>query len=223
MEHVFGTINRLLFGIVLVGVIGILLNLNPTNTYEHERFMQGLPIHETPKYLTLVNKESSIPDVYPYDLVEYEGFWVDQSIYEDLKEMVLAADEKNISLQLADGYVSYGEQKEKLAEQVSAYVEAGMSEEQAVLQTNLILPPAGYSEHQTGLAVDFLYDEDAIGWLASNAYHYGFVLRYPQEKEELTKMDYNPTHYRYVGKEAAQIMAEQDYCFEEYYEKYLKK
>lgn len=79
----------------------------------------------------------------------------------------------------------------------------------------------GYSEHQTGLAVDIAStnsgENDALLlWLSNNAWHYGFILRYPEDKLELTGISYEPWHFRYVGKEVAQICYEQNLCLEEY-------
>ncbi len=67
-----------------------------------------------------------------------------------------------------------------------------------------------YSEHQLGLALDINADKSRCDndtiyqWLSQNAYRYGFILRYPEGKEDITGIDYEPWHYRYVGKEAAQ-------------------
>ena len=80
----------------------------------------------------------------------------------------------------------------------------------------------GYSEHQTGLAVDINADGvhsagyQVYEWLAGNAWKYGFILRYPSDKEEITGTAYEPWHYRYVGKEAAAEIHRQGVCLEEY-------
>ena len=82
----------------------------------------------------------------------------------------------------------------------------------------------GYSEHELGLAVDInadkerSYGEEVYCWLAENAWRYGFILRYPQGKEEITGIDYEPWHYRYVGYEAAKTIYEEDITLEEYLE-----
>jgi len=78
----------------------------------------------------------------------------------------------------------------------------------------------GYSEHHTGLAVDIRYDreEGAYSWINEHMHEYGFILRYPADKEEITKIAYEYWHYRYVGVPHAQIMREGNYCLEEYIE-----
>jgi len=58
--------------------------------------------------------------------------------------------------------------------------------------------------------------QQVYAWLADNAWKYGFILRYPEDKTEITKADYEPWHYRYVGKEAAKEIYESGLCLEEY-------
>lgn len=221
MEPRLKIITKTLFSFMLIGIIGLLLNLNPTNQYNN-LFSGNNQLSEMPKYLMLFNSGNKVPDTYPYDLAEYEGYWVDQTIYDDLKAMIEAASKENISLVLTDAYISYSEQKEIYEAQISNYVSEGFSKEQAVAQISSDFSSPGYDEHQTGLAVNFLYREDAFSWLNNHAYQYGFVLRYPSGKEDITKMNYNASHYRYVGREAAQLMFEKNYCFEEYYQRYIK-
>lgn len=90
----------------------------------------------------------------------------------------------------------------------------------------------GYSEHQTGYAIDVRTDnidiEDFIhtkefNWMKDNAYKYGFILRYPKGKERLTGYNYEPWHYRYVGKDIAEFIKENDITFDEYYAYYIEK
>ena len=84
---------------------------------------------------------------------------------------------------------------------------------------------AGQSEHQTGLAVDMYNtgtadvsfgETEAYQWLSTHAHQYGFILRYPADKTEITGYDFEPWHYRYVGRYHATQMYEQDLCLEEY-------
>lgn len=83
----------------------------------------------------------------------------------------------------------------------------------------------GTSEHQLGIAVDINADktqstnDEVYVWLAENAHRYGFILRYPQGKEQITGTNYEPWHYRYVGVENAKIIYEQQICLEEYIER----
>ncbi|MBQ1342464.1 MAG: D-alanyl-D-alanine carboxypeptidase family protein, partial [Erysipelotrichaceae bacterium] len=89
-----------------------------------------------------------------------------------------------------------------------------------------LLGKAGYDEHQTGLATNitekgvFIYDFDeteACKWVKENCQDYGFILRYPKDKEYLTGYRANSYHYRYVGEAAAQLIKLYGWCYEEYY------
>ena len=89
----------------------------------------------------------------------------------------------------------------------------------------------GYSEHQTGLVVDIdngkqdfnhFEETEEFKWIQENAKYYGFILRYPKGKENLTGYTYEAWHYRYVGKKIAQEMANKDITLDEYYVKYLE-
>ncbi len=90
----------------------------------------------------------------------------------------------------------------------------------------------GFSEHQTGLAVDvdnvstdYMHFENTneFQWMQDNAYKYGFILRYPKDKEYITGYTYEPWHYRYVGVEIASIIHKSNLTYEEYYIKYINK
>ena len=88
----------------------------------------------------------------------------------------------------------------------------------------------GYSEHQTGLALDVAARDYSIFeaspefvWMKENAYKYGFILRYPKEKQEITGYKYEAWHYRYVGLDAAKYIQENNITYEEYYVMFLDK
>lgn len=91
---------------------------------------------------------------------------------------------------------------------------------------------AGYSEHQTGLAVDVynkalpytsFEETEEFNWMQENAYKYGFILRFPKDKVNITGYQYESWHYRYVGKEAAKYIHDHDLTLEEYYVKKVEK
>ena len=100
-----------------------------------------------------------------------------------------------------------------------------LEDAQTVAQSYSALP--GQSEHQTGLCVDFITsrmgqlteafeDTEAFEWLSKNAYKFGFILRYPKDKESITGYTYEPWHYRFVGREAATDIYNGDMTFEQY-------
>lgn len=109
-----------------------------------------------------------------------------------------------------------------MQDKVSAYMREGSPRVVAQsLAENWVAQP-GTSEHELGLAVDINADktrcdnETVYAWLAEHAYQYGFILRYPADKEDVTGIACEPWHYRYVGEEAALAMTEQGLCLEEY-------
>ena len=106
----------------------------------------------------------------------------------------------------------------------------GLTEEEAMEKASTYSARPGESEHQTGLCIDFSSKSlggklnenfeklEAFEWLSKNAHKYGFILRYPKDKTEVTKYDYEPWHYRFVGRQAATDMYYWDMCLEEYIE-----
>ena len=113
-----------------------------------------------------------------------------------------------------------------------AYMAQGMSEEEAYAKTATETAIPGTSEHQTGLAADIVTptyqmldagfaDTPAGQWLSEHAAEYGFVLRYPQDKQEVTGIIYESWHYRFVGKTHAKLMKESGLCLEEYLQQEL--
>lgn len=87
----------------------------------------------------------------------------------------------------------------------------------------------GFSEHQTGLCTDInqidsgFEQTDAFKWLEKNAHKYGFIIRFPKDKEDITGYQYESWHWRYVGKKAAEIIKNENITFEEYYAYYVEK
>ncbi len=128
--------------------------------------------------------------------------------------MVDAAQEDGISLWIVSGYRSYQTQK-------TIYDNYVANNGQAEADTYSARP--GHSEHQTGLAFDineisYAFGESAAGkWVAEHAAEYGFIIRYPKEKQEITGYVYEPWHLRYLGTELATDVQESGLCIEEYF------
>ena len=128
----------------------------------------------------------------------------------------------NIWVQSA--YRSVERQKELYDNSVQKYLKQGKSQEEAVRLTDEYINKPGASDHNLGLAVDFnnvdnnFEDLKAFKWLRENAEDYGFILRYPKDKEDITKISYESWHWRYVGQEHAKKMNELKMCLEEYVE-----
>ena len=172
--------------------------------------------------LILVNSENAFPDNVNLNLVSFNGYQVADTIYNDLVDMYNAALNDNITLKINNAYRSKDEQTQIFENKMNAYENEGYTKEKAYQQTTLTVQVPGYSEHETGLAIDFSneghYDENEKmwEWLNNKAYKYGFILRYPEDKYEITKIDYEPWHYRYVGKKAAKEITDKNITLEEY-------
>lgn len=181
-------------------------------------------------YLLLVNRSHPLTKEYrPETRSIGNGIKVDVRIYEPLRAMLNAGNSQGCSLLVCSGYRSYERQVELYEEDVAKYQRRGYSYERACELTEETLLPPGTSEHQAGLAVDIVattrqvldsdFENTTEGkWLASHAHEYGFILRYPKDKAEITKINYEPWHFRYVGVEAATEIHELGCCLEEYIE-----
>jgi hypothetical protein len=106
---------------------------------------------------------------------------------------------------------------------IARYENQGMSHEDAVAKALTIVAVPGTSEHQMGLALDIIaeFDSDSSAtwtWLKNNSWRYGFILRYPADKEAVTGISFEPWHFRYVGVPTAQEITEKGLCLEEYLE-----
>lgn len=107
-------------------------------------------------------------------------------------------------------------------DKIAAYKKEGYSDSKAKQLAEDAVAVPGTSEHELGLAVDINADlsksenEKVYEWLAENAWKYGFIQRYPEHKADITGIEYEPWHYRYVGKEAAKDIYKKGICLEEY-------
>ena len=175
--------------------------------------------------LIVVNAWNELPEDYSVELTELSnGQKVDSRMYPYLQGMFDAAREEGVYPVVREGYRTAEEQKGILDDKIQTYINQGYSQSRAEKTAKEWVALPGTSEHQLGIAVDINADkskcsnEDVYAWLAENAYKYGFILRYPPGKQEITGTSYEPWHYRYVGVEAAQEIYEQGICLEEYFE-----
>ncbi|RGU95855.1 D-alanyl-D-alanine carboxypeptidase family protein [Clostridium sp. AF15-17LB] len=178
--------------------------------------------------LRLVNASHPIPESYPIDLTLLKnGQSVDSRIYRDLQDMMDAARSEGLSPLICSSYRTAEKQRSLYeAKVVSCMGQAG-SREEAEEQAAVWVAPPGTSEHELGLAVDIVAESYQLldkgqeetpeqKWLMEHCSEYGFVLRYPTDKSDMTGIGYEPWHYRYVGKEAAEEIMRQGICLEEY-------
>ena len=174
--------------------------------------------------LILVNYENYLPENYKIELASIDNTRIfDKRAISDLNNMILALKEANISnIWVQSAYRSYEYQKNLFNNKVNLFINQGKTKEEAESLTMQTINRPGTSEHNLGLAVDFNYvdyefeNTKAFKWLNQNAENYGFILRYKKEKEEITKVNYEPWHWRYVGIENAKEMNKLDMCLEEY-------
>lgn len=183
--------------------------------------------------LMLVNQWNPIDRNYEIDLIELNnGHSIDRRAYPDLQDMMDDARAEGLKPILCSSYRSNQKQRDLFANQVNKYLAAGLTEEEAELEAAKWVAIPGTSEHHTGLAVDIvaldyqLLDEGQQNtpeqqWLRENSYKYGYILRYPPDKSDLTGINFETWHYRYVGKEAAQEIHEKGICLEEYLAEYM--
>ena len=174
--------------------------------------------------LLLVNSTHPLADDYSVDLTELRnGQSVDTRILSDLQEMFDAARSEDIYPIVSDAYRTREDQQTLMDDVIQNYEDEGYSSEEASSKAEQVIAKPGTSEHETGLAIDIAGDEDygqdtdsVLAWMNSNAYKYGFILRYPSGKESVTGAEAENDHYRYVGKEAAKVIHDQGICLEEY-------
>lgn len=173
--------------------------------------------------LILVNRWNQIPEDYQVNLTELSnGECVDTRIYPDLQAMFDAARNAGIYPIIVSGYRTAEYQQSLMDDKIEEYEMQGYSASQAQKLAEEQVASPGTSEHQLGIAVDINADpekstsDEVYEWLHQNSYKYGFIIRYPSEKADITGTIYEPWHYRYVGEEAATDIYTQGICLEEY-------
>ena len=136
-------------------------------------------------------------------------------------------------IECVSGYRSAATQDTLYWRKVQQYRDQGYSEYDAQLTGGTVVKRPGYSEHNCGLAMDLggsgnyslntdFENTEAVAWLMEHCADYGFILRFPEGKEDITGVIYEPWHYRYVGTEAARYIMENNLCLEEYLEQMKK-
>lgn len=196
-----------------------------------------LEIKNPSNTVALVNKEFALPGNYePDDLVrpkvefsfgdeDIEKSYLRKEAAEALEKMFAEAKKNNIHLFAVSGYRSYARQTLILEAEI-----AKIGEEKALQ----VVANPGNSEHQSGLSMDissesanYLLTEDfgdsSDGkWLANNAHRFGYILRYPKDKEGITGYQYEPWHFRYVGEKVAKWVYENNWTLEEFFQEVEK-
>lgn len=181
---------------------------------------------------TLVNYANPIPENWTVDLVDIRnGEQVDRRAYESLQKMMDDCRAQGYNPLVCSSYRTNETQVRLFNNKVQQYMDQGYSESAAKEEAGKWVAVPGTSEHQTGLALDIVsvenqnlnnsqLDTPCQQWLMEHCYDYGFILRYPEDKVDITRIDFEPWHYRYVGIDAAQEIKEKGICLEEFFEMY---
>lgn len=200
-----------------------------------EEIIDGTVYHFTSQgeRVILVNPWNYVPQDYEPDLVSIgepygvEGTLVDSSCYDALLSMIKDCNAECPRVYIVSSYRSQEHQTRNYNKKVKYYLNQGYSQKAAEAEAAKIIAVPGTSEHQLGLAVDIVDTRlwslemeqenlPAQQWLMENSWKYGFILRYPKDKIDITGIIYEPWHYRYVGKELAEELHELGLTLEEY-------
>ena len=187
---------------------------------------------EIPWNLVLVNFENPMEEGYKPELAEVEaGYQVDSRIVKAAKNMLYDAYREGMRIDVCSAYRSVDKQEQVFNQSLKERLNQGMDYWEAFEDNRKSVAEPGTSEHALGLALDLISSQytkldtaqentKEAKWLKENCYKYGFILRYPPEKTEITGIIYEPWHYRYVGVEDATKIMELGITLEEYLETY---
>ena len=179
--------------------------------------------------LRLANSENVLPSDFTVETglitpayARDKGMSFDARAVDELNAMLAAANEDGVNLLVISCFRTINYQTNLYNREVDKWLNQGYNETDAKAKAATIVAVPGTSDHNLGLAVDLNSVEESFQntrqftWLQEYAEEYGFVMRYPKHKQDITKIIYEPWHYRYVGKEAAKEMNDLDMCLEEY-------
>ena len=185
-----------------------------------------------PWNMVLVNGEHPMEDGYVPQLKELEeGLSLDARIIDAAKDMLSDAKKAGLHIDICSAYRSVERQEQVFGESMKERVKDGMSYWDAFNETSFNVAIPGTSEHALGLALDLISNQYTelderqettaeAKWLKENCHKYGFILRYPPEKTNITGIIYEPWHYRYVGVEDATEIMKLGITLEEYLQDY---
>ena len=186
------------------------------------------PIEDAPWQLRLANQSHPLPEDWSVETSTLSnGLKVDARIYDDLTQMLADCAKAGYSALVCSAYRTIKKQTELFERKIKSFMSDGLSHDEAYTAASAIVAIPGTSEHNLGLAVDICASEyqllneaqadtPAQKWLMEHCWEYGFILRYPKGKQDITGIIYEPWHYRYVGRDLAQEITESGLCLEEY-------
>ena len=212
-------INKILIIFIFVSFLFIILvKLNYKNNIEKIENLDNY------KYI-LVNKENKLSkDFKPDNLVEVikcseKKFYLEKEAHNAYHQMCLDSKKEGLNILITSAYRSYDEQRKLYNKYLKLYGKNYVDK---------YVAKAGYSEHQTGLAIDlksldnevFMNSKEYL-WIKKNAHKYGFIIRYQKEQEVITGYSEEQWHIRYVGKKVAQYIYKNNIAYEEYYNLFI--
>ena len=199
---------------------------NESEKVQTENVLETL--HKSDWNLILVNKQHPIPEDYAFTLGTIKGSMkCDERILGQLGQMMQAARADGVTLVIRSPYRNDTRQEYLFNRKIKNYIKKKMSYLEAFRASAQAVTIPGSSEHQIGLALDIVSDTytmleegfadtDAGKWRADNSYRYGFILRYPKGKEDITGIEFEPWHFRYVDVPAATYMYQNQLSLEEF-------
>ena len=180
--------------------------------------------------MLLVNGDNPLPEDFTVELAPLEnGMKADKRIYADLTAMLKDCRAAGLKPKICSAYRDAATQTRLHKNKIARLRAAGFGREEAEREAARWVAAPGTSEHQIGLALDLVSESYQIldekqaetpeqQWLMAHSWEYGFILRYPTDKSEITGIGYEPWHYRYVGRPLAAAIYESGLCLEEYLE-----
>ena len=181
--------------------------------------------------LVLINPTHSIEKELEIEFDEVQGYKFDSRIAGKVQELIAAAKEDGYSLAIVSGYRTMDRSRMLYANKIAEYKTMGYDEATAKVEAAKWVAPPGTSEHHSGLAMDIVSgdyytkysdlveafeNEPEAVWLRENCARFGFILRFPKDKTDITGINYEPWHFRFVGEEHARAIMDQGLCLEEY-------
>lgn len=200
----------------------------PTPTPTPEPYADKPDIDISSWEYTLVNTENPLTKDFSPDITAVANSqYFDSRAADALNEFIAGAKAQGLTVYITSAYRNYNTQEYLFNRKVSQYVASEGSEAAAIEKAKTIVAYPGTSEHQLGLACDIVdkyyqYMNETIAdtplsqWLAAHCTEYGFILRYPRDKTDITGVMYEPWHFRYVGKEAAVYITNNGLTLEEF-------